>query len=666
MSNSTKSIMAKAARRQSRIPESARLQPPGSVEERCGPGPRHAASKDSLAGTATRSPGAWLRVCKKGSRDPGRREESLDGRSRSRRSRSFEVTGRRVGAGTVGLCPRRGGTVLTREAVELHRRRCRALGRRAGWEGHPQLPLASLCPPLGHQHPTACVPSPPPRQHGSSPKRRARGPSLWQPVAPRGLLLLSKTPQSRSEHAMPAGVQAASIQGLPKALPGAKPLYGQLPGEPPAGDGVQQPSPPPHAPAQRPGLLLKRPSPGAGVPSLPLPLQLPASPGKGQRPRLGCVTGNGARASSKDGGSHRYRAERLAGGGPDPVPSQRAERPSCQPQHHVAYPVPRAARGTPSPCNPLVPTLLWARLAERGREQGGGPALPVPNPTRARNPSPQGRMQPSWAVTPTRASRLLREGPLWVLSTQQMQPATQHHRVPMRPPGRGASGRAFLLPRGYIKRRRAEPGSGVTAVHSPTRPCLSPGMGNPPKIPLHAPCSFSAFIRKGVGCARAGMGQLPAVSEDGAPQASSTGGGSRPTHPSLGMHPAHRQALGCCCRGTPASIQTQCRGLAARHRGTPVPQGWHHRRAGLSLSPPSCPLGFVSLGWGCTCGCGLHISPPARPTRGWGGPSVPHPQLPRGTQGQRWGRDVAGGRAGRGGRQKAAPGPPGMDTSVYL
>lgn len=103
MLSSTKSIVAKAAQRRSRIPESTRPHLPEPTEEQGGPGLWHAGSEDSLAGTATRSPGAWLRVRKKGGREPGRREEELlDGRRRSRRSRSFEVTGHGVGAGTGG------------------------------------------------------------------------------------------------------------------------------------------------------------------------------------------------------------------------------------------------------------------------------------------------------------------------------------------------------------------------------------------------------------------------------------------------------------------------------------------------------------------------------------------------------------------------------------
>lgn len=127
--------------------------------------------------------------------------------------------------------------------------RCHALGRTAGWEGHYQLPLASFCPPSGCQRPMVCVPC---SCHSSSLKRHAHGPSLWQPVTPRGSLLPSPALQSCSEHTMLVGVPAARTQGPPSALPAPKPPRSQLPGEPPAGNRVQGPSPPPCAPAQHP------------------------------------------------------------------------------------------------------------------------------------------------------------------------------------------------------------------------------------------------------------------------------------------------------------------------------------------------------------------------------------------------------------------------------
>ncbi|XP_064323111.1 kinesin-like protein KIF19 [Phalacrocorax carbo] len=142
MSSSSKSIMAKAAQHRSCILESTSSHPPGSAEERGGPGLQHTTSEDSLAGTATHSPGTWLRARKKGSKELGRKEELLGGRRRSRRSWSFEVT-------SCGL------------------------------------------------------------------------------VAPKGPPLLSNTLQSHSEHGVLAGMQAASTQGPRKALPGAKPQYGQ-------------------------------------------------------------------------------------------------------------------------------------------------------------------------------------------------------------------------------------------------------------------------------------------------------------------------------------------------------------------------------------------------------------------------------------------------------
>ncbi|XP_029871358.1 kinesin-like protein KIF19 isoform X3 [Aquila chrysaetos chrysaetos] len=177
MSSSTKSVVAKAAQCRPRNLESTHPHPPGPAEEQGGPRLRHAGSEDSRAGTATHSLGTWLRARKKGGREPGTMEESPDGRRRSRRSRSFEVT-------TCG--------------------------------------------------------------------RRAHGPSLRQPVTPRGSLLPSPALQSCSEHAMPVGVPAARTRGPPRALPAPKPPHSQLPGEPPAGNGVQGPSPPPCAPAQHP------------------------------------------------------------------------------------------------------------------------------------------------------------------------------------------------------------------------------------------------------------------------------------------------------------------------------------------------------------------------------------------------------------------------------
>uniref|UniRef100_A0A674JRD5 Kinesin-like protein n=1 Tax=Terrapene triunguis TaxID=2587831 RepID=A0A674JRD5_9SAUR len=128
--SSTKSIAVKAARRRSRVLESDRLhllepmkersslslhslsesedplspETPASRRPPC-PGLQHAASEDNLSSstgeTASRaeglrpshSPGPWLRGHKKGGKKLGKREESLDGKRRKRRSRSFEVTG---------------------------------------------------------------------------------------------------------------------------------------------------------------------------------------------------------------------------------------------------------------------------------------------------------------------------------------------------------------------------------------------------------------------------------------------------------------------------------------------------------------------------------------------------------------------------------------------
>uniref|UniRef100_A0A8C3HB87 Kinesin-like protein n=1 Tax=Chrysemys picta bellii TaxID=8478 RepID=A0A8C3HB87_CHRPI len=130
--SSTKSIAVKAARRRSRVLESDRLHLLEPMKERSSlslhslsesedplspetpaprrppcPGLQHAASEDNLSSstgeTASRaeglrpshSPGPWLRGHKKGGKKLGKREESLDGKRRKRRSRSFEVTGHR-------------------------------------------------------------------------------------------------------------------------------------------------------------------------------------------------------------------------------------------------------------------------------------------------------------------------------------------------------------------------------------------------------------------------------------------------------------------------------------------------------------------------------------------------------------------------------------------
>ncbi|XP_032653137.1 kinesin-like protein KIF19 isoform X1 [Chelonoidis abingdonii] len=132
--SSTKSIVVKAARRRSRVLESDRLhllepmkersslslhslsesedplspETPASQRLPC-PGLQHAASEDNLSSstgeTASRlcpshSPGPWLRGHKQGGKK-GKREESLDGKRRKQRSRSFEVTGH----GLPGLKP---------------------------------------------------------------------------------------------------------------------------------------------------------------------------------------------------------------------------------------------------------------------------------------------------------------------------------------------------------------------------------------------------------------------------------------------------------------------------------------------------------------------------------------------------------------------------------
>lgn len=188
---------------------------------------------------------------------------------------------------------------------------------RSGWEGHPLFPLASLRPPSGCQRPMACVR--PPAHHGSSPKHHARGPSLQQLASPMVPPLPSTMLQSHSEHAVLVGARAASTQGPPKALPRAKPLQTQLPGEPPTGNGVQGPSSPPS-----PG-----PAPGAAD-EVPLPqvlrshlyLSPPSSPQEGPAPT--------ARRH------HRERCQRLRQGWMEllvlsPAPCRRGTRSCAKP-----------------------------------------------------------------------------------------------------------------------------------------------------------------------------------------------------------------------------------------------------------------------------------------------------------------------------------------------
>uniref|UniRef100_A0A8D0F6G5 Kinesin-like protein n=1 Tax=Strix occidentalis caurina TaxID=311401 RepID=A0A8D0F6G5_STROC len=160
-----------------------------------------------------------------------------------------------------------------------------ALGRRAGWGGPHQLPLAS-CAHWQVVSALRCVPPlhitvPPQITVPADPFPSSRRP----PGAPCAAELLRahragggagtqhpRTPQSaaRSKATPPASCQVS----------------------PHLGTGCRDHrSPVPHAP-----------SPGVGVPSRPLPLQLPTTPRKGQHPRRGCVTGNGARASGKDDG----------------------------------------------------------------------------------------------------------------------------------------------------------------------------------------------------------------------------------------------------------------------------------------------------------------------------------------------------------------------------
>lgn len=211
MSRSTKSIMAKASWRRSCIPV--------PVEEQGGMGLWHAGSNDSTVGTAT-----WLWARGKGGQELGKGEEPRDGR-RWRGSRSFEVTDHGVGAGTGWDLPS-GRAVLC-----------------PGEEGRVARPPPA---PLGIPLPTIGVSAPYDPQWGFSPKHRARGPSLRQPVAPRAPPPRSPALQSRWEHASPCHPTA---RAPPNTLPAAKPPHHQLPGEPQAGDGMLGTS---HHPTPRP------------------------------------------------------------------------------------------------------------------------------------------------------------------------------------------------------------------------------------------------------------------------------------------------------------------------------------------------------------------------------------------------------------------------------
>lgn len=193
-----------------------------------------------------------------------------------------------------------------------------------------------------------------------------------------------------------------------------------------------------------------------------------------------------------------------------------------------------------------------------------------------------------------------------------------------------------------------------TARRTPAHPW---GTGNTPphqRHPCTPPPSFSAFIRNGVGDARAGIGQLLGMSGDSAPPNLSRGEAAGPPAPAWARTQLTAEPWGAAA-GVPM-LDPAPRPRCPAQRDPSATGGWHHGRAGLSPSPSSRLLGFVSPGRG--CGCGLHVSPPAPPARGWGAPSVPCPQLLTGTQGRRRGWDMAGGQLGRGGWRRAAPGPP--------
>lgn len=248
------------------------------------------------------------------------------------------------------------------------RGRCRHGGAMPGEEGRvgrpPPAPLGIPLPTIGS------TPMSPHTRRGSSPKHRARRPSLWQSAVPRAPPPPSNALQSRSEHAVPVGVQAASTPGPPKVLPGVKPPRWQPPGEPPAGDGVQGPSPPPRAPAQHPGLLLKCPFPRCRGPVSACPPPAPCHPQEGPAPAARL------RHRERCQGLRQGRTESpvlsLARAGPDPVPSQRAERLHCQPQPHAASPVPLQPPSSANPAAGMAPVG-----AQHPGDAAGRPAPPV-------------------------------------------------------------------------------------------------------------------------------------------------------------------------------------------------------------------------------------------------------------------------------------------------
>ncbi|XP_067164738.1 kinesin-like protein KIF19 [Apteryx mantelli] len=92
VSGSTKSIAAEAARRRCCQLLSARWSPPEPPPERS----RLPSCEDSPASSAAGTALRWVQARKKGGKKPEKREESLDAKRRKRRSRSFEVTGRRL------------------------------------------------------------------------------------------------------------------------------------------------------------------------------------------------------------------------------------------------------------------------------------------------------------------------------------------------------------------------------------------------------------------------------------------------------------------------------------------------------------------------------------------------------------------------------------------
>lgn len=128
----------------------------------------------------------------------------------------------------------------------------------------------------------------------------------------------------------------------------------------------------------------------------------------------------------------------------------------------------------------------------------------------------------------------------------------------------------------------------------PHRPCPSLGMGNPPETPAHPTLVFCFYWARG-GCrGRAGA-------------AGGRGHGECPPEPT--PQPGH----------TRSSLPHQgCRWGPQCHRG------------GIT-GRPGCPCPHPLAPWGYEPRMGLHVSPPAPPTGGWGLPASPGPHTHSGT-----------------------------------